>query len=795
MEMYNPTSVLIYLLSYLRLTNCSGILEIELVKYDGDTDFFSDGSAECKETSRKCTYSFQICINKVANLAKKQCIGTDNLRGISKTVVEFHHDVLNASASIQNPWSIPFQRVLDEFQMNFIIYNEGRFFDLLQGRFTTTYATRESTGIFIPRELKVEKKDVKWINRKRKLIFQYRASCYGNYHLPDCLTPICIDRDDEFGHYTCSIHGKMTCLHGWKDITSNCTKSNVSSSISSAPITIRSIKTSIQSYKTSQVTSQSNVLETTSIQSKTLTFNTKRSHHTLTPSYGNSAKTNVFETTTAFSSPLTSTRTSISEKKTRSPTLSWTRLHLRTLSSKVLTIRSTTVVRLFQTSTLSETPSTSCTATPATSPIKAKHMDTSTHITSSSNVKRTSKCSKTVLYVTSSFRTPPVPSRDVTTSKTSFLNTASFHFKGSRISQHVATSATTKQEKSSLIKSRSKSRSVILTSSVYSTYIPPVVRQSRDIKINVNYVLLVLTIVAIMLVVLLAICLTCQRRQIRKRLKQHEAQIDELILRSWSLTNMRKERTSTDLSLDGNAQNIHDRNQEILDTPGGEFFGFVNQMFKRDTQSELNVEKTQHASNDYSKRPSIGPSKSPSGVEKLQKQNKNKTKNKRTELSYNQAIIENAVASRDKKNTVNPRKHEPTSAPPPAPPPPPPLPPLSSDNPKPNRSSTLPVKQPPLKSPFDSMLDEFRERSNSRKATTLNREHEKNEEIQLKERSVTLGREVPRDKLIDEIPREKYAQNRLSRGNGYIPEEKYSDKNIEENEFLGFHNKLFVMQP
>lgn len=58
--------------------------------------------------------------------------------------------------------------------MNFIIYNEGRFFDLLQGRFTTTYATRESTGIFIPRELKVEKKDVKWMNGKRKLIFQYR---------------------------------------------------------------------------------------------------------------------------------------------------------------------------------------------------------------------------------------------------------------------------------------------------------------------------------------------------------------------------------------------------------------------------------------------------------------------------------------------------------------------------------------------------------------------------------------------------------------------------------------------
>ncbi|XP_057290996.1 uncharacterized protein LOC130613685 [Hydractinia symbiolongicarpus] len=795
--MFNQTSVFICLslLSYLGLTNCSGILEIELVKYDGVTNFFSNGLVECREISRKCAYSFQICINKVNNPAKKQCIGTDKLRGISTTVVEFHHDVLNASASIRNPWSIPFQRVLDEFQMNFIIYNEGKFFDSLQGKFTTTYATRENTGIFIPHELKV--KDAKWMNAGRKLMFQYRASCYGNYNLPDCLTPICIGRDDDFGHYTCSIHGNMTCLPGWKDITSNCTKSNVSSSISSAPITIRSIKTSVQSYKTSQLTSQSKVLETTSIQSETLTFNTKMSHHTLTPTYGNSAKTNVFETKTTFSSPLTSTRMSVSKKMTRSATLSWNRLHSRTPSSKVLTIQSTTVVRLVKTLTLSETPSTRCTATPATSPIKTKHMDT-THITSSSNVKRTSKYSKTVLYVTPSFRSSSVPSRDVMTSKTPFLNTASLQ-KDSRASQHVVTSASTKHEKFSLIKSKSKSRLVILTSSVYSTYIPPVVRQSHDIKINVNYVLLVLTIVAIMLVVLLAICLTCQRRQIRKRLKQHEAQIDELILRSWSLTNMRKERSSTDLSLDGKAQDIHDRNQEILDTPGGEFFGFVNQMFKRDTQSDLNVEKTQQASNDYGKRPSIGPSKSPSGVEKLQKQNKNKMKNKRTELPYNQAIIENAVASRDKPTTENSRRHEPTSVlpspPPPPPPPPPVLPPLLSNNPKPNRLSTLPVKQPPLKSPFDSMLDEFRARSNSRKATTLNREHEKNEEIQLKERSVTLGREVPRNKLIDEIPREKHAQNRLSRGNGYIPGQKCSDKNIEEDEFLGFHNKLFVMQP
>ncbi|XP_043288527.1 neurogenic locus protein delta-like [Venturia canescens] len=48
-----------------------------------------------------------------------------------------------------------------------------------------------------------------------KMIYEYRATCSAHYYGKGCEN-LCRQRDDSFGHYSCSPTGEKVCLSGWK---------------------------------------------------------------------------------------------------------------------------------------------------------------------------------------------------------------------------------------------------------------------------------------------------------------------------------------------------------------------------------------------------------------------------------------------------------------------------------------------------------------------------------------------------------------------------------------------------
>jgi hypothetical protein len=51
-------------------------------------------------------------------------------------------------------------------------------------------------------------------NRNALIRYKIRVICAENYYNSTC-TDLCKPRDDNFGHYTCDIHGKKVCRQGW----------------------------------------------------------------------------------------------------------------------------------------------------------------------------------------------------------------------------------------------------------------------------------------------------------------------------------------------------------------------------------------------------------------------------------------------------------------------------------------------------------------------------------------------------------------------------------------------------
>ena len=275
---------------------------------------------------------------------------------------------------------------------------------------------------------------------------------------------------------------------------------------------------------------------------------------------------------------------------------------------------------------------------------------------------------------------------------------------------------------------------------------------------------------------------------------------------------IRGDRTFSNLSLDDDALDRHRTNLRLSETPGGEFVGFVNQMFKTDRVSANQHEEINYSTGmSASKRASIGPDVE-IPIQKEHKNNKSKTKSKRMPVI-------NAYAN-------------PTMTPPstvlPTPPPPPPPPPVIQLTPvKFQRSSKTPVSTPPIQSPLSSLLDEFRQRVASNassseslvQASTLTKTPtEENVQGDVKARSATLGHLItnrteetdiyfPKPSTLNNTQRKgkdapivKPKSKKLtvinaghSNDEGYDSWKETKHDNNSDDEFNGFHNKMFKL--
>ena len=63
---------------------------------------------------------------------------------------------------------------------------------------------------------------VVYSERTVSIELSFLVSCVNNYHGPHCAV-LCEERDDELGHFTCDGEGDKVCLHGYKNLTTNCT--------------------------------------------------------------------------------------------------------------------------------------------------------------------------------------------------------------------------------------------------------------------------------------------------------------------------------------------------------------------------------------------------------------------------------------------------------------------------------------------------------------------------------------------------------------------------------------------
>ena len=54
------------------------------------------------------------------------------------------------------------------------------------------------------------------------MTMSFRVTCSSNSYGSDCGTR-CEERDDAFGHYTCSSTGERVCMTGYQDSATNCT--------------------------------------------------------------------------------------------------------------------------------------------------------------------------------------------------------------------------------------------------------------------------------------------------------------------------------------------------------------------------------------------------------------------------------------------------------------------------------------------------------------------------------------------------------------------------------------------
>ena len=55
------------------------------------------------------------------------------------------------------------------------------------------------------------------------LRLSFRVTCTENFYGSDCAT-LCVERDDELGHYTCDSKGNIVCREGFQNPSTNCTE-------------------------------------------------------------------------------------------------------------------------------------------------------------------------------------------------------------------------------------------------------------------------------------------------------------------------------------------------------------------------------------------------------------------------------------------------------------------------------------------------------------------------------------------------------------------------------------------
>ena len=54
-------------------------------------------------------------------------------------------------------------------------------------------------------------------------VLSFRVACTENFFGSDCAT-LCVERDDELGHYTCDREGNIVCRERFQDLSTNCTR-------------------------------------------------------------------------------------------------------------------------------------------------------------------------------------------------------------------------------------------------------------------------------------------------------------------------------------------------------------------------------------------------------------------------------------------------------------------------------------------------------------------------------------------------------------------------------------------
>uniref|UniRef100_A0A7M5UR99 DSL domain-containing protein n=1 Tax=Clytia hemisphaerica TaxID=252671 RepID=A0A7M5UR99_9CNID len=737
-----------------------------------------DGIGEDSDT--RCQISFEFEVSLTSDISK--VLG-------KSTISPFDCDAAKTKYDINSVIKFDF----DKFGVSYDIKAEikrhtGRRYDVvtLLDSLSKTFSIGRSqaTGKRIGGDI-----DKTASGKARTIEWEFRVYCNdSDYLLPDCTIERCVPRDDTNGHYMCDAQNNKVCLQGWVDATTNCVTQNVTKpSISSSIAVPQSTLISSLIVEAASIEPSFSVLATSSMLPSFTPLSQIDETSLLATSY-NTISSDVFSTSISFIGSSTSSlmvlETSMSSAVETS--MASSPIDLETSSSLI-----------FESSSVS-LPITS-------SPI----LPTTQQFSSSINMESTSPTpSSTTLFLESSFSSSMnskamstiIQSISMTSISSSFMessNTSSNKTSASTTNNLSIISSNVTEEKPTIsstmflpLKPESIQPSNAATLPASSTIV--IVLPGKPVQVTRaddkwKWILIIVGSSAIFLIFLLCCCFCCQRRRLRRKLEQHEAQIEELREMSRNNNSSLRGRTYSNVSLDKEeAIQRHEKNKDLLAQDGSEFIGFTNEMFQPDT-SRTEV-----------RRPSLGPSR----LQPPQKRS-NRIPSLSDAALFPHPPFDFMNPLHEDEHKGKPRSSSPANAvqkngnpqnagPPSPPPPPPPPPPAQPQTPVKIRSSTLNsldrFQQQQNTSPMDSLLGEFKKKisvteapNNDQirpvRASTFSKNA--NKDIPSKPRRTTTDvNKLPTAKKPNRMPAKKAMNGNV---NG----------DINENEFEGFYNRTF----